>query len=151
MEYKIEKIEHEDLQELILISKKITLTNSVKFLGDLAQKFISTGGIVNEAMSNADYTYKCTLDGKAVGQIAFVGDRINFIMVDPDYQRQGIGSRLLEFARTEIFKEYEEIYLDCFAKNELANSFFIKNSFMLEASTYDKDLKQSLNRYYLKK
>ncbi len=151
MEYKIEKIKHEDLKDLILISKKITLTNSVKFLGDLAQKFISSGGIINEAMANADYTYKCTLDGKAVGQIAFVGDRINFIMVDPAYQRQGIGSRLLEFAKGEIFKDNDEIYLDCFAKNVLANSFYIKNGFMLEASTYDKDLKQSLNRYYLKK
>lgn len=151
MEYKIEKIKREDLKTLIMISKRVTLTNSVKFLGDLANKFITSGGIVNEALANADYTYKCLLDGVPVGQIAFIGDRINFLMVDPKYQRQGVGSRLLEFAKSKMFEEHDEIYLDCFAKNALANSFYIKHGFQLTASTYDTDLKQSLNRYVLKK
>ncbi|MFA6796496.1 MAG: GNAT family N-acetyltransferase [Bacilli bacterium] len=151
MEYKIEKIKRDDLKELIMISKRVTLTNSVSFLGDLANKFITSGAIVNEAMANADYTYKCTLGGKAVGQIAFIADRINFIMVDPDFQRKGIGSLLLEFAAKKMFEKYDEIYLDCFGKNHIANSFFIKSGFVLEASTYDKDLKQNLNRYCLKK
>lgn len=147
MEYKIEKIKREDLKDLILISKRVMLTDSIKFLGELANKFITSGAIVNEAMANADYTYKCLLNDIPVGQIAFIEDRINFIMVDPIYQRKGIGTALLEFAKKEIKKNYNEIYLDCFANNRLANSFFVKNNFKLEDSTYDKDLKQNLNRY----
>jgi len=151
MKYTITKASRDDLKDLILISKRVTLTNSVKFLGGLAQRFIDSGGIVNEAMANADYTYKATLDNKSVGEIAFIGNRINILMVDPDYQRQGVGTALLEFAKSEIFKEYEEIYLDCFARNTKANAFYSAKGFTLEASTYDEDLKQNLNRYALTK
>lgn len=151
MKYTITKASHDDFKDLILISKRVTLTNSVKFLGSLAQRFIDSGGIVNEAMANADYTYKATLDNKPVGEIAFIGNRINMLMVDPDFQRQGVGTALLEYAKGEMFKEFDEIYLDCFARNLKANSFYNARGFQLEASTYDKDLKQNLNRYVLTK
>ena len=54
------------------------------------------------------------------------------IYIDPDYQGQGIGSRLYEKAEEEIREYADKVKLEVFAENRKGNNFYEKEGFKEE-------------------
>lgn len=68
----------------------------------------------------------------------FVGIKENYIeglFVKDDCQRQGIGTKLLEYCK----KEYEYLELDVYIENNNAVSFYLKNKFIILEEKTNKD------------
>ena len=51
-------------------------------------------------------------EGQPVGTVSIKGNDICRLFVLPEYQGQGYGRMLLDFAENEIIKKYEEIMID---------------------------------------
>lgn len=66
------------------------------------------------------------LNVKPVAFMAIAGDFIDQLYVDPDYQRQGLGKGLLEFAKS---LSSEHLWLYTLQINTNARAFYEKNGF----------------------
>lgn len=67
------------------------------------------------------------------------------IYLDPEYQGQGIGSKLYQKAETAIRKEADKIELEVLAENTKGNSFYQKQGFK-EQKTEEIELKGEKTR-----
>ena len=48
-------------------------------------------------------------------------------MIDRKHQNKGHGSYLLKYIENKLFEKYDEIELQTFKKNNIANNFYRKN------------------------
>ena len=64
-----------------------------------------------------------------VGFMAMNNDFIDQLYIDPDYQRQGIGKLLIDFAREQ---SSEHLWLYTLQINFIARTFYEKNGFVAE-------------------
>jgi ribosomal protein S18 acetylase RimI-like enzyme len=64
-----------------------------------------------------------------VGFMAMNNDFIDQLYIDPDYQRQGIGKLLIDFAREQ---SSEHLWLYTLQINFIARAFYEKNGFVAE-------------------
>lgn len=60
---------------------------------------------------NSGIVYLLRDNGEFVGTVTIKDNDINRLFVLPIYQHKGYGKFLLDFAESELFKTYEEIYL----------------------------------------
>ncbi|MFB6145495.1 MAG: N-acetyltransferase family protein [Candidatus Nanohaloarchaea archaeon] len=77
--------------------------------------------------------YVAEKDGKVVGFVHATiedgGASLHRIYLDPDYQRQGIGSKLYERMMKELPETTEKIELEVLAENKKGKSFYRKKGF----------------------
>jgi GNAT superfamily N-acetyltransferase len=76
-----------------------------------------------------DFVYM--IDDKVVGFICITDE--NFIaglFVDPDYQNRGIGTEMIEFAKTE----YSLLHLNVYAKNRSMLNFSTHRGFLIDGA-----------------
>ena len=71
--------------------------------------------------------YVATIAEKIVGFVAFSDDELAWLYVDPNFQKQGIGSKLIEFSLTNMKRP---TYLEVLAGNP-AKNLYLKKGFML--------------------
>ncbi len=75
------------------------------------------------------FIYK--LNGKIVGYICVTGENyIAGLFVDPDFQRRGIGTRLIEFVKTE----YSLLHINVYAKNRGMLEFCTRRGFLIDGA-----------------
>lgn len=67
------------------------------------------------------------LDGKTVGFVSVVGDRVDHLYIQPGYYRQGIGDRLLAKAKA---LSPDRLRLFTFQRNERACAFYEARGFV---------------------
>ena len=67
--------------------------------------------IANDISNNFVFLYS-DLEGNIVGTVTVKGNEICRLFVLPQYQGNGYGKEMLEFAEKEISKQYSEITLD---------------------------------------
>ncbi|MGN0148914.1 MAG: GNAT family N-acetyltransferase [Clostridia bacterium] len=71
------------------------------------------------------------IDNKIVGFICVTDDNsIQGLFVDPDYQKQGIGTEMIEFAKTE----YSLLHLTVYAKNRSMLNFSTHRGFVIDGA-----------------
>lgn len=58
------------------------------------------------------YVYIHKFNGEVFGTISFKENQIYRFFVEPKYQHQGYGKKLIEYAEWMIFKKYDSIILD---------------------------------------
>lgn len=79
------------------------------------------------------------IDNKIVGFICITDENnIVGLFVDPDYQNQGIGTKLIEFAKTE----YSMLHLNVYAKNRSMLAFSTHRGFLIDGAIRDSDSEQ---------
>ena len=64
-------------------------------------------------------------DSKIVGFIALIGNEVGAIFVHSNYQRRGIGKKLMDFAKSIR----ENLVLDVFKENRMGRAFYHKYGF----------------------
>ena len=76
------------------------------------------------------------IEGNIVGFISILENMfISGLNVDTDYQDNGIGEALLDFA----IDKYKQLSVSCFSENESAADFFLENGFEIVDKVIDED------------
>lgn len=91
--------------------------------------------VKNKYFANSeDFVY--IIDDKIVGFICITDENnIAGLFVDPDYQNQGIGTELIEFAKTE----YSLLHLNVYAKNRSVLEFSTRRGFLIDGAIRNPD------------
>ena len=77
-------------------------------------------------LQRADDTWVATDNETVCGCIVVTGQAVPFLLVDVEEQRRGIGALLLKHAEDLIFRNHDEIRLECFVANDVANAFYAR-------------------------
>lgn len=79
------------------------------------------------------------LNGKIVGYICVTDENyIAGLFVDPDFQNRGIGTRLIEFVKTE----YSLLHINVYAKNRSMLNFCTRRGFLIDGAVLHPDNEQ---------
>jgi ribosomal protein S18 acetylase RimI-like enzyme len=95
----------------------------------------SVSGYIVENLGQ-NYCPILLLDGEPVGFAVCKDVTIDLIIIDYQYHRLGLGTKLLAHCESEMFQAYPAISLQCFEPNEQANRFFQKHGWT-ETLTYN--------------
>ncbi len=85
-------------------------------------------------------------EGKVVGFISLLGNEVGGLFVAAEYQRQGIGRKLLDFVRPET----GQLVLDVFEENQIGRRFYEKYGFVKVGETFDEEIGRNQIRMALK-
>lgn len=119
----IRKLALEDLEEVMSIWLQTNLETH-DFIE--ANYWRDNFEVVKEVLPQAE-VYVDEEDGKIRGFIGITQGYIAGIFVSGDYQAQGIGSQLLDKAKTL----YPSLTLSVYAKNDRAVSFYLRKGFKI--------------------
>lgn len=71
---------------------------------------------------------------------------IDLMMIDCNYHRKGLGTTLLRYMETELFKDYDELELESFENNHQANEFYRHNDWVESSRIQDSGIHKILFR-----
>ena len=91
---------------------------------DLYLNYHNFDNIKNDITENKVYII-CD-NGLVIGTVTIFKNDISRLYVDPDYQKQGYGTLLLEFAEKMISEKYDRAVLDCSLP---AKSLYLKRGY----------------------
>ena len=148
MDYIIEKAKTKDTEELLTLSRKVTNINSRTYLPkEMVDNFLQSDFFISEVTDNIDNMTVIKDKDKIIGLCVFIENKLQSLMLDPDYQNKGIATYFLQHLEEVYFKKYQELILECFAPNLKANNFYKKNNWILYQTVYDEDLDMHSNLY----
>lgn len=126
----IRKLAQEDLEEVmsIWLETNIETHNFIE-----ANYWRNNFEVVKEVLPQAE-VYVDEEDGKIRGFIGITQGYIAGVFISRDYQAQGIGSQLLDKAKTL----YPSLTLSVYAKNDRAVSFYLQKGFKIIKEQKDK-------------
>ncbi len=117
-----------DAAALKSMARRVIQANYTPFLGeDLVRSFIESGQADQEI---DDGLNTCTLmvsDDGIVGFAIVKAEVLHLIMVAPEFQGKGYGSKLLAYIEQQMFAEHPAIQLQTFANNAGAIAFYQKH------------------------
>jgi GNAT superfamily N-acetyltransferase len=114
-----------DVDVLIQLSIQTIRASYTSFLGqDGVEGFIASGEVDKYVRDNIHRCWLLEVDGAIVGYCVPKGDAIELMMVDHRHHRRGFGSKLLLHAEEVLFKDHDEIVLESFEPNDVANAFY---------------------------
>ena len=118
-----------DLEIIQAIAKK-TIDQSYRyFLGDqVVDNYLNSGRLDKYLSNNIDNTWVLSIDHTIVGFAICIDNVIDFMMVDVDYHRQGLGTKLLQHCESYLFKKHQIIALESFEENTKATKFYQANN-----------------------
>lgn len=141
-----------DLNELKLLSKETINSDYRSFLGDEAVDYFINSGLSDQyIMENWKDTLVFVMNKKIIGLCVTKENLIDLLMIHPNYQRLGIGSKMLEFISMQLFKYYTEIHVESFELNKKANLFYEKNGWLTDKALFDEEIQGNKIYYYKKK
>lgn len=110
------------------LSKRVIMTNYAPFLGeDTVAAYVESGAVEREIADGLGATTVMLVDGALTGFAVVKADVLHLVMIAPEFQRRGYGSRLLAHIEQQMFAEYPCITLQSFKNNDPANAFYRKN------------------------
>lgn len=152
MKYKIEKANHSQTKELLELSKKVTNQNSRIYLpNEMVDRFLESPFFISEITDNIDNMTIIKDNTRIIGLCVFKESKIVTLMIDPDYQNKGIATYFLTEVTNTFFQTTDEITLECFQTNIVANKFYQKNGFIKYKTILDEDLEIMKNLYRKKR
>lgn len=117
----------------------------------IAHPFLSNEYLENELdripevyLPNAD-TWVWEMKRRVVGFLALIGNEIGGLFVHPNYQRNGIGSALVDHARYQ----YGELEVEVFKENAIGRAFYETYGFELMWEGYHESTGCSILRMRL--
>jgi ribosomal protein S18 acetylase RimI-like enzyme len=150
MEVQIRKAKASDVETLAALSRATISVSYRPLLGDDAVDAFLAGDAVEHYLE--DNLGGCSLmlaDGAFVGYAVCKEDLIDLMLIDPDFQRRGLGTRLLKHCEAGLLRRFAEITLESFENNDKANSFYRKNGWA-EAGRYF-DSRDGVNKIIFRK
>ena len=128
IEYIFKKLDEMDLPIIFKLSKEIILNNYNKFLNiNIIENYISSKQYVKDIVKDIENCIVMKYGNKIIGFSTISENRINIIMIEVKYQNKKHGTHFLKYLENNLFKEYDELNLESFKDNKIANSFYEKN------------------------
>jgi GNAT superfamily N-acetyltransferase len=130
---KITKLDKEDLPLIMEMARDIIQNNYSAFLDkSIIDDFINSGLCDKEILDNMENCHVLKKDGFCIGFSILNDNKIHLMMIAREYQRQQYGTIFLDKMEKTLFSIYDEIdskiELQSFAKNYVANNFYLKNA-----------------------
>jgi len=94
---------------------------------ETVEGYIASGAIAAYYRDNVATLLVAECEGVRVGACATKPGRIDLMMVDLNLHRAGIGKILLDHGETTLFRDSDQIVLDCFRDNDQARRFYAKH------------------------
>ena len=114
-----------DTDSLIELSERTIRASYVTFLGqEGVEGFIGSGEVDQYVRDNIHRCWVIETDGTTVGYCVWKGPKIDLMMIDHSYHRRGLGSQLLLYAERALSEDHQEIVLESFEPNHVANAFY---------------------------
>lgn len=131
MEIEIRCCCESDVGVLQEISRRTIRADYASFLGEAAvEGFVGSGAADDYVAGCIDDCWVIVSDGKVVGYCVCKEGLIDLMMIDHEYHRRGLGSRLLKHCEEMLFEKYDEIRLESFEGNVKAKGFYEKNGWV---------------------
>ncbi len=139
MNTQIRKATKSDIKVLKDLSKKTINANYRTFLGDEpVAAFIDSGAVDQYVDENIESCSVILSDGNVAGYAVTKDNLIDLMMIDDDFHRRGLGTKILEYCEEMLFKNYDELILESFEENHKANNFYKKNGWIETKRRFDK-------------
>lgn len=139
MNTQIRKATKSDIKVLKDLSKKTINANYRTFLGDEpVDAFIDSGAVDKYVDENIESCSVILSDGNVAGYAVTKDNLIDLMMIDDDFHRRGLGTKILEYCEEMLFKNYDELILESFEENHKANNFYKKNGWTETKRRFDK-------------
>ena len=138
---RIRKATLEDLRVIQEIARGTIDKSYRSFLGDeLVDWFLRSGESDKELEHQLDNCDVLTMDGSVAAFTIYFDDLIHLMMVDSYLHRNGLGSELLAYTETQLFKSgHNVIRVETFEGNQQAMNFFMKNQWLIARKEEDKE------------
>jgi len=121
------------------LSKKTINANYRSFLGDEpVAAFIDSCAVDKYVDENIESCSVILSDGNVAGYAVTKDNLIDLMMIDDDFHRRGLGTKILEYCEEMLFKNYDELVLESFEENHKANNFYKKNGWTETKRRFDK-------------
>ncbi len=140
MEIEIRGAEPEEAAALVALAHRTILRCYRPFLGDaVVDGFVEGGFIERYLEENVGNCVVLVDESEIVGLAIALGKTIDLLLIDPDRQRRGLGSRLLGHVEAHLFHDWAELLLESFEANRPANDFFRRNGWTEAGRFVDED------------
>ena len=117
-----------DTEVLIALSRHTIRASYPPFLGQEAvEAFIGCGAADHYVADHIEDGTVLLIEDEIVGYAVCKGQLIDLILIDPRWQRCGLGTRLLQHCEAVLFQYYDTLTLESFADNHIANNFYRKH------------------------
>jgi GNAT superfamily N-acetyltransferase len=114
-----------DFDVLVQLSIQTIRARYTAFLGqDSVDGFVGSGEVDQYVRNNLHRCWVIVVDEATVGYCVLKENRLDLMMIDHRYHRRGFGSQLLLYAEQALFREHDEIVLESFEPNHVANAFY---------------------------
>lgn len=121
-----------DLDIIQTIAKKTVDQSYRYFLGDqTVDNYLSSGRLDQYLSNSIDETWVLSIDHTIVGFAICIHNVIDFMMIDVNYHRQGLGTKLLQHCESLLFKKHQTIALESFENNTKATKFYQTNNWAI--------------------
>ena len=97
---------------------------------DLIAKYLESGQCDKEIIENINNCIIMEIENKYIGFSIILENKIHLMMISPEYEKQGNGTKLLKFIENKLFKYFNQIELQSFVGNNIANTFYEKNEWI---------------------
>ena len=138
----IEKLKREDLSSVQELAKRcIRESYQTFFSQEMIDWYINSGEADREISNYADNCYVLMEKHKLIGYNVFYDNFIHIMMIDPEFQGKGYGTRLLAFAELSMLtKGHPILKLETFLENKQAISFYEKNNWKISHQKREEEL-----------
>jgi ribosomal protein S18 acetylase RimI-like enzyme len=128
MDTQIRKAMTSDIEALSALSCRTIRASYWSFLGEtVVEAFLASGAADQYVRETLAQCSVIVAEGKLVGYTVCKDDLIDLMMIDPEYQGCGLGTRLLEHCQEMLFQNFEALTLESFEQNQKANNFYWKH------------------------
>jgi ribosomal protein S18 acetylase RimI-like enzyme len=130
MKVKIRKALLSDLEVMQSVARHTIDKNYRPFLGDEGVDWFISGPSDEYMKETINEAFVISEDEDVIGFCVLKENLIDLMIVKHEAHRKGIGTKLLDYCERVLFSDYQEIKLESFEKNDKANSFYTKNSWV---------------------
>ncbi len=131
MNYTIRKAEEKDKEQVLALGRKIVDKYERTHLGDdVVNEYIGSGSCDNDFLQVYDNITLLFDDEQLIGFIVTSENEIQGFLIDIPYWGIGAAQYLFNYAVKNIFKNHNEITLECFVNSPRANAFYKKMGFI---------------------
>lgn len=128
MNLSIRKATHKDYTYILAMTKNTVDRCYRDWLGyEVVEKCLATNKLDLYIGKYLEHTWLLQKNTKTVAFTICVENMIDFLLVDVNYQKLGIGTELLKISEDMLFEDYSTISLESFKFNTKANSFLSIN------------------------
>ncbi|MDM8536309.1 ribosome small subunit-dependent GTPase A [Desulfobacterales bacterium HSG17] len=150
MKITIQKTIIKDLRTLKKLTKNVISNQYTTFLkANDVGTYLNSGASDREIDKGWRKGWTIRIDGRICGYSLCHKSMIHVMMIDPDWQRKGLGTALMQHCQTELLQNYDEINLECFKENQSACDFYQKNGWAIREIR--KDHATGLHRIFFHK